>query len=664
MREIDEILEENRRRNEVEMAEFDPISGKNSTGKRFEIVLNGVGTVWLPETMRGMPVVKAAEMESAKNNTIFERERIKHDFPYWAAKYVRIKHKGGGEDRPFVLNRPQRKLVEALEKARVADEPIRIILLKARQWGGSTCVQIYMAWMQLVQSTGLNSLIIAHQTVGSDEIKDMFDRMIASYPAQLLHEPGEKFDENEKKMVCVGRAGGMFRVISRNCKIKIGTAERPDACRGGDYNLVHLSEVGIWKQTRMRSPEDIVRSATAGVLLKPNTMIVLESTANGNGNFFHNEYVAACRGESQFKPLFVAWYEIELYREPLENPDKFARKLYEERNDASYTDRRESGEYLWNLWQSGVTLEAINWYVKERCKYSDHARMASEYPTTDVEAFAHSGFRVFSLEQIEALREDVKFPDFIGEISPESLDGMLSVKNVTFIENSSGLLKVWSKPSQKNWVNRYLAVVDIGGRSDKSDWNVIAVIDRVGSCGRPEIAAQWRGHCDFDRLAELAAKIAAYYNNALLVIESNTAETRYSDNYTDPDQTPYLFRRLRSRYENIYMRMTETGGFKYGFHMNVRTKAEVIAELIRQVRERLYVERDKECLAEYARYELRPDGVYAAIKGQHDDILMTRAIGLFISQEDMETPRCITCRPEGLGRKRQRRYPRNEATFI
>ena len=47
----------------------------------------------------------------------------------------------------------------------------------------------------------------------------------------------------------VGRSGAIYRVPSRNCKIKIGTAERPDSCRGGDYNLVHCSEVGIWKKT-------------------------------------------------------------------------------------------------------------------------------------------------------------------------------------------------------------------------------------------------------------------------------------------------------------------------------------------------------------------------------------------------------------------------------
>ena len=154
-------------------------------------------------------------------------------------------------------------------------------MLKARQWGGSTTTQLYMAWLQFLHKKGLNSLIIAHQGSGSDEIKDMFDRMIADYPVEMLHPLGDAWSENEVKMVGVGKSGSIHRVPQRNCKIKIGTAERPDSCRGGDYNLVHLSEVGLWRKTEGKSPEDIVRSACSGILYRPLTMIVYESTANG-----------------------------------------------------------------------------------------------------------------------------------------------------------------------------------------------------------------------------------------------------------------------------------------------------------------------------------------------------------------------------------------------
>ena len=117
--------------------------------------------------------------------------RCERDFEYWAATCCHIKNKRGGDDILFRLNRPQRKMVAMFERMRTLNRPIRVILLKARQWGGSTCVQLYMAWLQMMKSKGLNSLIIAHQHSATSEIRDMFMRMIGRYPEALHPEEDE-----------------------------------------------------------------------------------------------------------------------------------------------------------------------------------------------------------------------------------------------------------------------------------------------------------------------------------------------------------------------------------------------------------------------------------------------------------------------------------------
>lgn len=367
-KEVADILEENRKRNDNIHALFNPVTGEGSVGNRVKIVVSDfpIKEQWIPVEMMEVPLVKLLtdsgsirkfinnELEGEYTNedrlkviSQFVRIRCEYDFPFWAASFVYIKNKGGGEDVLFRLTRPQRKFVERLERLRKANKPIRIVLLKARQWGGSTTSQIYMAWLQLVHKVGLNSLIIAHQGSGSDEIKDMFDKMIKEYPLELLHEMGESYSDNEPKMEGVGKSGNIYRVPQRNCKIKIGTAERPDSCRGGDYNLVHLSEVGLWKTTEGKKPEDIVRSACSGVLLKPYTMIVYESTANGTGNFFQREYDAAKSGKSQFESMFVSWFDIDQYSEPLEDEEAFATFIYENReNENVSSNREEPGKYL------------------------------------------------------------------------------------------------------------------------------------------------------------------------------------------------------------------------------------------------------------------------------------------------------------------------------
>ncbi|MDE7381321.1 MAG: terminase [Muribaculaceae bacterium] len=672
MNPIERILAENIRRNEKINEPFDPVSGVGSVGPRFEFCVKGFNNgnpLFLPLSMKDEPLVstllsagslnKAAGFSDARAVELeerFTRLRALHDFPFWAASFVRIKCKGGGEDILFRLNRPQRRFVEALERERLADRPIRLILLKARQWGGSTCSQLYMSWLQLIHSNGLNSLIIAHQGSGSDEIKDMFDRMIYEYPVSMLHDYGDSFDEKEKKLEGVGKSRSIFRVPQRNCKIKIGTAERPDSCRGGDYNLVHLSEVGIWKATDGKCPEDIVRSACSGILFKPMTMIVMESTANGTGNFFHREYLAASRGESQFKPLFISWFDIEQYSLPPENPGEFAEYLWLHRESTEQTSRSQSGSYLWNLWERGATLEAINWYVAERSKFSDHGAMASEYPSDEIEAFAHSGMRVFDPYAVERLRAGCCEPVARGIVVTDddfSIGGLrrLSVKNPRFIEDCSEFLDIWEFPdisdSDDEIVeNRYLVVMDIGGRNRKADWTVITVFDRLLMLENegPAVVAQWRGHADLDIVAAYAARIASFYGFALLVIESNSIESRDADRFSEMDHLPFVMSCLKNVYPNLYTRsgpqtdIIEGKPLKYGFHTNTATKPMVIASLVKCIREHLYVERDEKALAEFLQYEQRRNGSYGAIAGCHDDILMTRAIGLHICYNEMPLP--------------------------
>jgi hypothetical protein len=676
MQEIENLLEENVRRNKANNADFNPITGEGSIGKRVKFRLTDfpIPTQWIPTAMTKVPLIKLLmkhrsigifvekelkDRASADNIhavvDLIVRIRCRHDFAFWAAMFATIKSKGGGEDVLFRLTRPQRRFVTALEDLRLAKKPIRLVLLKARQWGGSTVSQIYMAWLQLVHKKGLNSLIIAHQGSGSDEIKSMFQRLIDNYPLEYLYKPMSCYAATTPKYVGVGHSGAISRVPQRNCNIKIGTAERPDSCRGGDYNLVHLSEVGFWKATDGKRPEEIVRSACSGVLYQPYTMIVYESTANGTGNFFHREYTSAKNGDSQFKALFIAWYDIDLYREEFKSEEEkrqFAEWLYTNRDsDAVTSSREEPGKYLWWLWEKGATLEAISWYIMERRKHSEHGSMAAEFPSDDIEAFVHSGHRVFDKYHVENLRAGCKPPRYTGELVSDADEGAESLENIRFDTDSLGCLSVWEKPEEdapdEKITNRYLVTVDVGGRWEKADWSVIAVFDRLfmADGDKPELVAQWYGHCDIDILAWKAARIAKWYNNALLVIESNTVESKEA--VTEGDQSLFILNQIKEAYDNLYARRQSEEDIrqglprKYGFHTNTATKPVIISHLVKVVREGTYIERDEKCLNELINYERKQNGSYGAIQGEHDDLLMTRAIGLYICFREMELPRII-----------------------
>ena len=698
--EIAALLAENDRRNEIMFAKFDPVTGEGSIGKRVRVSIAdfAIPVQWLPVEMMDIPLVKklvkagsidkflSSVMHVEPNDDDFIkvsrtliRLRFKHDFPFWTATLVYIHNKDAGKDVLFRLWYPQRILVSRFEAKRKAGEPIRLILLKARQWGGSTTTQLYMAWLQFFHKKGLNSLIIAHQGTASDEIKDMFDLMIKKHPVEFLHRLGEVYSENEPKLVGVGKSGSTHRVPQRECKIKVGTAERPNGCRGGAYSLVHLSEVGLWQKTEGKSPEDIVRSACSGILAKPYTMIVMESTANGTGNFFHREYSAAAdpKVKSQYEALFIAWFQIEHYSLPFNSAEElrdFAKQLWENRNNA-YTpsNREESGRYLWSLWERGASLEAIHWYIYERAGKNDFAVMAAEFPSDDVEAFVHSGTMVFDKYLVKQFEPFCREPKFVGEVYADADEGEEALSNLRFREDRQGLLSIWAMPEKFDdyeVTNRYLTVVDVGGRSNKADWSVIVVFDRlsmIDGSEPPSVVPQWYGHCDIDRLAWRAAQIAAFYNDSLLVIESNTLETHDKERQVEGgDQSQYILNQISDIYPNLYARkqsedeIREGAPRKYGFHTNVATKPMIISTLVKVIRERLYIERDKRCLDEYDTYERKPNGAYGAIVGKHDDLLMTRAIGLHICYREMEMPEFVPITNRTL---RKDRSPVSEASI-
>jgi hypothetical protein len=703
------ILQENEQRNEEIRAKFNPITGEGSIGHRvkLEIADFPFKVQYVPEEMMKVPLVRQLheagtidqflediigveyvalpkqQQEEERRKVIeqFVRIRCRHDFAFWAALYVFIKQKGGGEDIHFRLNRPQRKLIMRFERMRKAGKPIRLILLKARQWGGSTATQIYMAWLQLMHRVGLNSLIVGHVKDASNEVKDMFDRMIKAYPIQMLYKLGAEYNDNEPKLVGVGASGNIHRIPQRNCKIKIGTAEKPDSARGGDYNLVHCTEVGLWKKTDGKTPEQIVRSACSGILMKPYTMIVYESTANGVGNFFHKEYIAAKKGKSQFEALFVAWFEIEQYAEPIITPldplspldplTQFATRLYNNRNNEDVaSEREEPGAYLWSLWQKGATLEAIHWYTLERSKYTSHADMASEYPSDDIEAFTFSGRKVFSAEDVEQFRAACKPPKWKGEIYGRADEGEDALENLRFRKEENGRLSMWQdveRDEEEDVLDRYLVIVDVcKGQTEKADFADILVIDRVYMMDGepPSVVAEWHGHIDMDKLAWKATQVAAYYNNALLVIESNTLETNNTKG-----EAEYILNIIRDVYgSQLYARkqsaedIREGAPRKYGFHTNALTKKVVIHNLKQVIREHLYVEREEECLDEYLTYIETERGGFEAMEGYHDDRLMTRAIGMQICFYEMDLPRIIK-RPKFVKNKRRKKKAEAAATI-
>lgn len=591
--------------------EYDPIAGRvGGAVARTEVTLSagGGGRYMVPTTMVADPEWPDAQ----KSLTAFERLRCRHDFEFWCARCVTVRDKVSGQYVPFVLNGAQRRLTDVLEGQRARRQPLRVILLKARQWGGSTLIQMYMAWIQSCLTTNVHSLITAHVKDTSKSILGMYTTMLDGYPRELWTNV-DTDDRSAPAFKPFERSTNIRMITGRGCRVTVSSAECQEALRGSDVALAHLSEVAFWPSTPGKSPADYMRTVTGTVGLQPLTLVAMESTANGTGNFFHDEWQRCVSGQGDKEPVFVAWYDIEMYRRELTRAS--ADELWEAMTD-----------YERGLWDDyGLDLEQIAWYHFKARECQSLDTMHAEFPTTPREAFVNSGANVFRAEDIERMR---------GYCRAGIEDSVMAG------------LTVWQPPAPGH---EYMVTVDVGGRSAKADFSVVAVLDTAPPM---EVVAQWRGHCDHDLLGDKAMEVAERYNHALLVVESNTLET------TDESVSGVgVLARLAERYDNLYCRMVpdlcgESATSRPGLHTNRRTKAMMIDLMIRALRvvpappddsdrsgasgqdadpTAYYIERDSEACNELAAYVCLSNGSYAAPSPKHDDILMTRAMALYMA---------------------------------
>jgi len=647
------IIQINQQRWNDYFREYDPIVGDilGEVVPRFELIFDDT-KFYLPLSMQADPfiqliidkkgelpdIAQALDLPSTRKiqhqiRDMFYEVRMDHDFEFYAIMCLTIQDKQTKRAIPFILNKGQRILIGEFERQRLQGVPIRVIIVKARQWGGSTATEMYMLWLQTRLYSNWHSAIIAKVKSQSANIRGMYTRAVKHLPGfhQKLH---IKAWEGQQSV----------RVIEeRGCKIGIYSAEAPDAIRSDDLSMVHMSEVGLWKATKEIKPDDLAQSVYACIPEEPGTLICLESTAKGVGGFFHENYLVALDNAKHnldgLRPVFVSWYHIKLYTRKVPDYDKMI---------ASMTP------YNWWQWEQGATLEGIYWYnnYKRSKKYSDF-QMKSEYPTTDMEAFQSASGKYFTEEMLSRLRSGVREPVFIGDIRGDSLIGEKALQGLQLVEDSALIdnLKIWIKPDDyidplmEKVTNRFVVTVDIGGTHYKSDNSAITVLDRfslINAYGAVERAALWFGHIDHDVLAWKAVQIAKYYNNALLVIESNTIDSR--DKKTDEhvysgDHTYTVLDKIEEAgYTNLYYRRapSDTAGSpptrKVGWHMNVKTKYLAYDTYFQKVREAEYIEHSFDAYTE-AEYLETVKGKIEAMQGKRDDIQDTTAVGVHIAYD-------------------------------
>lgn len=661
MKPVSDILTENEKRKNLYFRDYSRQHGDplGETIQRRGIIIDG-SPVYLPESMFVIPLVQALEKYGsfsdillATKGTIspeeekkliggFHRDRFKHDFEFWAIICVKIEDKLDKLPIPFKLNSGQRKLLASFERQRKAGIPIRTILVKARQWGGSTLTQMYMLWLQLYHYVNWHSLTVSALQDQSVNMREMVANALDWMPTEI----------GVFTLTAVTGSQTSRKIVERGCKVHIGSYEKPNKIRSFSIAMAHLTEISSWIETRTKSGQKLAQALYAAIPNnKAGTFIMVESTANGVGDFFHEQWLVATSGTkekmgSQYEPVFVSWFEIEMYTAPIEDYTKVIQSMT---------------EYDWWQWKQGATLEGINWYrlYKHAMNYSD-IQMKSEFPITAAEAFQGTSSNYFTDEAVEQARASCREPIWIGGIRGDAPKGREALKGITLFERDTGgseLLKVWEMPeasTEEKVLYQYLVIVDIGGKHYKSDNSVISVFDRaalMSPFGAMERVAIWVGHVDHDILAWKAAQIAEFYNHALLVIEKNTLVNNRSRSDTvlyEGDHVYTVIDELAEDYDNLYAyvsapdKVIDNGRpLTYGWSMNKKSKYQAYDRYTAALRDHEYIERSHDAVNEMQWLQIKPSGQIEAAAGKRDDIQDTTAIGVYVGFNEMPLPKIV-----------------------
>lgn len=627
--ERDRIIKENKQHFASLFSEYNPMTGVGSPIDRVRLTLTRDGKhILIPAyiasssaftEMLDYPTLENyIERKNLNRDDVYDvitRLRIKYDFEYWAATCATIFDKTSGQEVKFKLRKAQRKLLKVLVETAFALKPIRIILVKARQWGGSTLVQLFCAWIQLFHRKNWNSVIATHIEEAARNIRSMYTLMAERHPKDIQDIRFRAFEGSSKNK----------QIVDRGCVIYIGSMERPNSLHSGNYKLVHCSEVGYWKETTQRKPSDFVNAFEGSVPLEPFTLVALESTAKGTGNFFHTTWLGAVKGENAYTPVFVAWWEIDMYTKPFDSYEDM--KMFVE----------SMNTYELYMFSLGATLEGLHWYREKRKSFDNDWDMQEQFPSTADEAFVTSGRKAHHPLHIKQMEMFAKKPEYIGELFADAPSGAEAInKSLEFRDIAKGEFWVWKKPDNKRlYTNRYVVSLDIGGASAKADWSVIRVLDRLPMMngGVPEFVATYRFHMDQDLTAWRAVQVAKWYCDALLVVESNSLKKFQ----TEGNFTSTVLDIIAHVYPNLYYRddpskIKEGIPLRYGFQTG-SNKSEIVSIMTRGLRDMGFIERDQRMLDECGWYELKQDGSYGAIDGQHDDIYMSSGINLWVSDK-------------------------------
>jgi len=289
------------------------------------------------------------------------------DLPTFAENCLKIRDKQGNIV-PLVFNEAQRYIHRKLEEQKKTQGFVRAVVLKGRQQGMSTYTAARY-FQQTLLGRGSTSFILSHETKSTAALFSMVKRFVDHLPPGMS--PG--LDTSNKNQL---------KFSGTESEYTVGTAGNEDIGRSMTIKYLHCSEVAFYART-----DELETGLFQAVADMPGTEIILESTANGLGNMFHERAMKAQAGVSLEQLVFIPWYWQREYRLP--PPAGFSPT--EEESNLMQAYKLDLSQMYWRRMKIASTKGGL-WKFQQ------------EYPFTPEEAFLMSGETFYTKESLMAAR--------------------------------------------------------------------------------------------------------------------------------------------------------------------------------------------------------------------------------------------------------------------
>jgi hypothetical protein len=502
-------------------------------------------------------------------------------------EYIKIRDKAGAII-DFKLNEPQQRLYDIIKEQRELKKPVRIIILKARQMGFSTLTESIL-FKETATKFNINTGIIAHKEEATTNLFNMSKRIYSNLPEDM--KPALR-NSNAKELIFDNYEGTGLK-----SKIKCMTAGADGVGRSDTFNNLHISELAFWTGDKKATMTGLLQA----VPNLPNTMIIIESTANGF-EYYQELWQMAVNGESDFIPLFVGWNELEEY--------KMAYTGF------SLTEEEKKLQELYNLSLEQLTWR--RWCINNNCG-GDIEQFKQEYPINPQEAFLSTGNCIFNKEKIIERMQRLPVPITRGyfeyNIEEAAKGKMIDIK---FIPDKKGCITIYKKPN----LSKYVIGGDTAGDTLGDEFSV-DVIDAKTM----EQVASLEMQTDEDLYAKQVYCLGYCYHSKSITGEIQPALVAIETNFSTYPQKELE----RLGYTNFYIRevfdnYSKSTTKQFGFLTNKKTKPIILSNLVQLVREDVNIFNHKKTLDQMITMVKKENGKQEAEQGFHDDKVMSVAI--------------------------------------